>query len=449
MSNLKISARIYLLVAMFFVALGVLTWFAIIDVSSTRWATRDAELKSIGDSAVAVAGANYARFQAGEITEDEAKKLSTYAISQMRYRGNEYLFINDFNGIMVMNPQTPDLVGTDRSQVADKNGKLFQLEMMSRAKSEGSGYIDYVWNRPGSDQPADKRTYFAAFKPWQWTVGTGVYVEDLKAETLADALRLGGFAGAILLLAALTAWIVARTITKPIGRLTATMDKLAAGELSVEVEGTARRDEIGHMSRAVEIFRENGVKVAQLTQAEAVRIVDDQKARALMMTELQRAFGDVVDAAVAGDFSKRVETAFPDPELNSLASGVNNLVETVDRGIGETGDVLSALAKTDLTQRVTGDYHGALGRLKDDTNAVAENLTDIVVQLRDTSRSLKSATGEILAGANDLSERTTKQAATIEETSAAMEQLASTVIDNARRAEEAAVSTHSADPARR
>src|SRR6185312_13547182 len=48
-----------------------------------------------------------------------------------------------------------------------------------------------------------------------------------------------------------------------------------------------------------------------------------------------------------------------------------------------------------------------------------------------------TATGEILSGANDLSERTVKQAASIEETSAAMEQLSSTVVDNAKRAQEA------------
>ena len=65
-----------------------------------------------------------------------------------------------------------------------------------------------------------------------------------------------------------------------------------------------------------------------------------------------------------------------------------------------------------------------------------DRLTDVVKQLRETSRSLKSATGEILAGANDLSERTTRQAATIEETSAAMEQLAETVLENAKEAEE-------------
>ena len=93
-----------------------------------------------------------------------------------------------------------------------------------------------------------------------------------------------------------------------------------------------------------------------------------------------------------------------------------------------------------------GNYSGSLKKLMDDTNAVGDRLTEVVTNLRATSRSLKVATGEILSGANDLSERTTKQAATIEETSAAMEQLAVTVLENAKRAEEA--STNAADVSR-
>ncbi len=98
---------------------------------------------------------------------------------------------------------------------------------------------------------------------------------------------------------------------------------------------------------------------------------------------------------------------------------------------------MEAVADTDLTRRVMGEYEGAFLSLKTSTNAVADKLGDIVSQLKSTSGSLKLATGEILSGANDLSERTTKQAATIEETSAAMEQLATTVMQNAKRASDA------------
>src|SRR3546814_14621990 len=72
-------------------------------------------------------------------------------------------------------------------------------------------------------------------------------------------------------------------------------------------------------------------------------------------------------------------------------------------------------------------------------NGTVTRFAEVVGQLRGASRSIKTATGEILSGANDLSERTTKQAATIEETSAAMEQLATTVLKNAERAKDASV----------
>jgi methyl-accepting chemotaxis protein len=129
-----------------------------------------------------------------------------------------------------------------------------------------------------------------------------------------------------------------------------------------------------------------------------------------------------------------VAANFPDSEINNLAGSVNALLETVDGAVRETGDVLAALAAADLTQRMAGSYEGAFAKLSDSANTVADRFSDIVGQLKKTSFDLKTATGEILSGANDLSERTTRQAATIEQTSAAMEQLAQTVLANADRA---------------
>jgi methyl-accepting chemotaxis protein len=243
--------------------------------------------------------------------------------------------------------------------------------------------------------------------------------------------------GALLAAAAVVGFLFSRSISKPISRLTGTMGALAEGKLDVEVLGAGRSDEIGDMAKAVQVFKENALKVTEMTEGERTASVQRRAERTEMMQTLQKAFGEVVDAAIAGDFTKRVEAEFPDAELNALARGVNELVETVDRGMSETAEVLAALAHTDLTHRVQGDYQGAFLRLKTDTNAVAEKLGEIVMGLKQTSRSLKTATGEILSGANDLSERTTKQAATIEETSAAMEQLSGTVLANAERAKDA------------
>jgi len=272
----------------------------------------------------------------------------------------------------------------------------------------------------------------------RWVVVTSVPLATLQAAVNEGRTTIIVLSALCVLVAcAILFGLIRQLVGGPLGAMGRTVKVMAEGDYSVTVPGTSRVDEVGTLARAVEVFRENGKKVAEMTEAEAVRIIRDQEERVKMMAELQQAFGGVVDAAIDGDFSKRVAAEFPDAELNALAGSVNSLVETVDRGLGETGEVLSALAQTDLTQRVHGQYGGAFARLKDDTNAVAERLTEIVGQLKGTSRSLKTATGEILSGANDLSERTTKQAATIEETSAAMEQLASTVSANAQNAQQA------------
>ena len=437
MPGLKVSGRIYLLVALFLVAFGATTAFTVINTNDTRRDLREQELVAIVDSALAIAQGQYDRATRGEIDEATAKATALQALADLRYRGNEYMFINGLDGVMLMHPIRPEMVGMDQMLLEDPNGKRFVAEMVERAKTEGSGFVDYQWPRVADQPPVDKMSYFASFAPWGWVVGTGVYIDDLNKQNFDAMLLQVGVAGGIVLIMMIAAFLLSRTITKPISKLTALMGKLAAGDYSVAVDGAKRRDEIGEMARAVEVFRENGLKVAQMTEADALRIVRDQEARVQMMAELQTAFGEVVDAAVAGDFTRRVETEFPDAELNAIAGSINNLVETVDRGLSETGTVLAGLADADLTQRMRGDYKGAFARLQSDTNAVADKLSEIVGQLKTTSRALKIATSEILSGANDLSERTTKQAATIEETSAAMEQLATTVIQNAQRASEA------------
>ena len=304
------------------------------------------------------------------------------------------------------------------------------------ALSAGEGWF-------GEEQLAGQN-YYSAYFPVNREDGAlagALFVGETVATIERSVTDMMGFLTVIALVTGLVlagiGYVVSLVIIRPIPRIAGAMGSIAEGAYDTDVPYRDLGNEVGSMARAVEVFRENGLRVSEMTEAEAARIIADEENRRQMMTELQEAFGEVVDAAVAGDFGKRVATQFPDKELNALASSVNNLVSTVDRGVSEVGSVLGALANTDLTRRMEGDYEGALARLKEDTNAVADKLNEVVGQLRATSGTLKTATSEILSGANDLSERTTKQAATIEETSAAMEQLASTVLTNAGRAQDA------------
>ena len=288
------------------------------------------------------------------------------------------------------------------------------------------------------------RPYYTAYQPILDQAGKPVGVlfvgidKDNVEAVVRDTVRLLLVVSVVALLAlGALGFLLSRLLMAPVPRLARVMKTVADGDYAAVVPFTHSGNEVGEMARAVEIFRANGLKMTEMTEDERAASLRRRAERTDMMVALQAAFGEVVDAAIAGDFSKRVHAQFPDPELNALATSVNSLVETVDRGIGETGTVLGALAEADLTHRMHGDYQGAFARLKSDANSVTERLTEIVGGAKQISSSLKKATGEILSGMNDLSERTTKQAATIEQTSAAMEQLAATVAGNARMAEDA------------
>ena len=239
------------------------------------------------------------------------------------------------------------------------------------------------------------------------------------------------------------AFITGRWLSTTIGGMSQNMHRMADGDLDIELGPAPKAAELGLMASALETFRTNGLAVRSM-DAEKEQAREKELAEQAIRNQLQEEVATVVSAAVSGDFSKRIEGHYDSDDMNALARAVNDLVDTVDRGVGETGEVLAALANTDLTRRMSGHYQGAFDQLKLNTNAVADKLVEIVGRLKQTSRGLKTATGEILSGANDLSERTTKQAATIEETSAAMEQLAHTVMENAKKAGSASDQAESA-----
>ena len=432
----SIARRLYSLLFVFALGFAGVVAYQLYALRQNLDAFKRTEIQSVVQAGAGIVQHYHALAEAGTLTTEAAQAAALDALRAMRYQGEEYIFVDNFDYVNVLHTYQPEKEGTNRRETTDVNGKLYMAEMIDGAKAQGSYFVSYAFkDKDGLSK--DKVTYAQAFAPWGWTIASGVLMTTVQAIFMQAAITSAAITLGVMAVVLVLGALIARAIRRPIAALTADMVRLANNDFDIVLEGQDRRDEIGDMARAVDVFRENGRKISQMTEAEAARIVAEEQSRRAMMTDLQAAFGQVVDAAISGDFTKRVETEFPDPELNGLASSVNSLVTTVDRGLDETGRVLTALANTDLTHRMEGDYQGAFAHLKTNTNAVADRLSEVVTQLRETSGTLKTATGEILSGANDLSERTTKQAATIEETSAAMEQLASTVLQNAQRAREA------------
>uniref|UniRef100_UPI004048D362 methyl-accepting chemotaxis protein n=1 Tax=Rheinheimera sp. TaxID=1869214 RepID=UPI004048D362 len=152
---------------------------------------------------------------------------------------------------------------------------------------------------------------------------------------------------------------------------------------------------------------------------------------------VEREINQVVDAAAKGNFTSRIDTNGKKDFFLKLAQGLNSLLETTDSGLNDINTVLNAISQGNLTQRVTADYEGSFELLKDGCNETAENLSQMLSEIREAVDTINTASSEISQGNTDLSSRTEQQASSLEETASSMEELTSTVRQNADNARQA------------
>ncbi|NWL80528.1 methyl-accepting chemotaxis protein [Pseudomonas taiwanensis] len=153
--------------------------------------------------------------------------------------------------------------------------------------------------------------------------------------------------------------------------------------------------------------------------------------------QVEREVAALVGAAAAGDFSKRVDESGKSGFILNLATGLNSLVETADKGLKDVSRMLGALAQGDLSQSISADYQGTFGELKDYSNETAQSLSRMLGQIRESADTINTAASEIASGNAELSTRTEQQASSLEETASSMEELTSTVKLNAENARQA------------
>ena len=152
---------------------------------------------------------------------------------------------------------------------------------------------------------------------------------------------------------------------------------------------------------------------------------------------IEKEIDAMVDAASKGDFTKQISLSGKDSFFLTLGEGLNNLVGTIEVALNDILRMLGAMARGDLSERITREYEGAFGQLKIDANSTADKLTEIIANIRVATGNIVSSSGEIASGNVDLSQRTEEQASSLEETSSSMEEMTSTLKQSADNANEA------------
>ena len=149
-------------------------------------ATYRGQLKSIVDVAYKTVEQVHSR---NDLNDAEKMRLAADLVGAMRYNETNYLWINDMGPKMVMHPIKPALNGKDLSDFKDPDGKKLFVEFVNVCRQAGEGTVDYLWPMPGHDQPVAKLSYVKLFKPWNWVIGTGVYLEAAEQRFMEDAKK--------------------------------------------------------------------------------------------------------------------------------------------------------------------------------------------------------------------------------------------------------------------
>ena len=128
----------------------------------------------------------------GTMSDEALKQRLKSIVDATRYGNTGYFWINDTNSVIVTHPIKPELNGKDMVEYKDKGGKQIFKEFSTVAKNNGEGFVDYVWPKPGFEAPQLKVSFVKLFKPYNWVVGTGEYVDDVTSKMQAEALKTIG-----------------------------------------------------------------------------------------------------------------------------------------------------------------------------------------------------------------------------------------------------------------
>ena len=500
-SNISVRGKLNLLTAIIAIGVVALAVVAARMQYLDLYETRKVSLQSDVELTYGVLDHYVERVADGTLPLERAQAEAIAALETMRAKGDSsYFNIYSTDYVVLMHPFRKDLVGKDMKDFRSDDGVRLYHDQVEAAKA-GGGYVGYEWAKPGQDKPVPKLAYAGMYKPWNWVISTGVYMDDVQGQALRFTGIMTVAGGVLVLLVFGLSWMIGSRIVLPLRKATAVADAIAGGRLDNAIAQTSRDEPgqlLGSMQRmqaqlqAViaaqqEMERQHdagiisyrmdqarfpgdygvmvagtnqlvgnhiGVKmqVIELAQRYAVgdltrdmpqlpgekaEITETMATIKRNLTAISSEIRRLSSAAAGGDFSQRGDEERFQFDFRQMVHNLNAMMEATDHSLAETSSLLQAIARGDLTARMHGDFQGVFARMRDDANATVAQLTSIVGRIQQAASSINLAASEIATGNNDLSRRTEQQAANLEETAASMEELTSTVRQNAEHARQA------------
>ena len=256
--KLTFRTKLFLPLAISLICLFLVMTLSVLQNRALRLEERKVQLSNAADIAQSVAK-EYADLAAsGAISEAEAKKQTLSRIKALRYGQSGYFTVFDSDKVL-MNPIKLELIGTKVSSFKDAQGAPFLVNAINEVKEKGAGFIEFMWAKPGSQQPVPKLSYSLGYKPWGWTFMTGLYIDDVNNAFIKDLWQSVSLLVFIVFALSSIVFLILRSIENSIGGepgyVKDIADNIAAGNLTVSVN--LKNNDQTSILHAIKVMRDN------------------------------------------------------------------------------------------------------------------------------------------------------------------------------------------------
>ena len=258
-------------------------------------------VRQVVESALSLLDEQQAQVLAGKRSLETAQARGKEILEHLRYDRTNYLWVQSAGPRLVAHPMKPQWVGKLTDDLGDPAVVKLYRDLDRVAQNPEGGFHDYEFTKPGKQGLFPKVSYVRTFAPWGWTVGTGVYVDDVDREVRTIALvMLAGMLG-ISALVFLLARNMARRMVRPLHHL---VEGLRHSDLSKQIQVTVE-DEVGSAAQAFNDYNGGMRKTVMNVSEYASRVASGSTELAASAEEMSQAVAEIArvseDLKTAGE----------------------------------------------------------------------------------------------------------------------------------------------------
>ena len=380
--NLRVSTRMQMLVGLTLLGLIVLCLTALFQLKGSMMDDRKQTTRNLVEVGIGIVEYHHKLVAAGKLSEEDAKKAARDSLRALRYGKDDYYFGFETSGVYFLHGGNPAIEGQQKIEMKDTNGKFLIRELIAAAQA-GGGFVDYWFPRAGQQKAEPKLGYAKLFAPWNWVLGTGIYIDDVEAEYKQSAMILGGISFILLVLLSLVGWMVSRSVLQQLGgepsAAAAVMQQVAAGDLTADVGSPPAGSMLHALGGMVGSLRE----MVSAINNDANRLVNNAESIATASEEVARAAeqqADSTSAMAAAIEELTVSSNHISDSAQETANDSSAAVELSGQGAARVGQAMLAIKKISTTVSDASERIRALEDRAKQVSSIANVIKDIAGQ---------------------------------------------------------------------